>query len=148
MLKIQLIRLVFFKIPFYFRLQNLFYMPTSKLLVIFSILFLSCNYGQVNKQPTGAVRTDSVQKKETEISKEAGDQKMPIPADTTSSDYLIYLLKHDMPLTGYWTQQLKNLDILPPSGSSFIRPILSRASIARSGRSQRPRGHYLLTCPC
>ncbi|THU38121.1 hypothetical protein FAM09_15670 [Niastella caeni] len=85
-------------------------MPTSKLLVILSISFLSCNYGQVNKQHTGAARTDTMQKKETEISKEAGNQKMPIPADTTSSDYLIYLLKNDMPLTGYWTQQLKKLD--------------------------------------
>lgn len=85
-------------------------MPSSKLLVTLSIFYLSCNYGQVNKQHAGAVRTDTTQKKETEISKDAGKRKMSISADTTSTDYLIYLLKNNMPLTGYWTQQLGKLD--------------------------------------
>jgi hypothetical protein len=101
-------------------------MPTSKLLVTLSILFLSCDYGQVNKQQASAVRTDTTQKKETEISKEVDIQKMPISADTTSSDYLIYLLKNNMPLTSYWTQQLKKLD-------AFAIPIDSttRLSVTR-----------------
>lgn len=85
-------------------------MPSSKLLVTLSIFFLSCDYGQVHKQHAGAVRTDTTQKKETEISKDADNRKMSISADTTSTDYLIYLLKNNMPLTGYWTQQLKKLD--------------------------------------
>jgi hypothetical protein len=85
-------------------------MPSSKLLVTLLIFFLSCNHGQLNKQHDGAVQADTTQKKETEISKEAGNRRMPISTDTTSSDYLIYLLKNDMPLTGYWTKQLKKLD--------------------------------------
>ena len=86
-------------------------MPSSKLLVTLSIFFLSCNHGQVNKQHAGAVRTDTTQKKETEILKEAaGNRRMSISTDTTSSDYLISLLKNDMPLTSYWTKQLKKLD--------------------------------------
>ena len=85
-------------------------MPSSKLLVTLSIFFLSCDYGQVNKQHAGAVRTDTTQKKETEISKDTGNRKMSISADTASTDYLIYLLKNNMPLTGYWTQQLEKLD--------------------------------------
>lgn len=44
--------------------------------------------------------TETTQKKETEILKEAGNLRMPTSTDTTSSDYLIYLLKNDMPLTG------------------------------------------------
>lgn len=75
-------------------------MPSFKLLVTLSILFFSCDYGQVNKQHAGAVRTETTQKKETEILKEAGNLRMPTSTDTTSSDYLIYLLKNDMPLTG------------------------------------------------
>jgi hypothetical protein len=97
-------------------------MPASKLLVTLSILFLSCNYGQVKKQHSSAVPTDTT-KKENGISKEAGNQKMAIPADTTSSDYLIYLLKNDMPLTGYWTQQLKKLDV-------FVIPLDSTAHLS------------------
>jgi hypothetical protein len=101
-------------------------MPPSKLLVTLSILFLSCDYGQVNKQHAGAFRTDTTQKKETETSKKVGIQKMLISADTTSSDYLIYLLKNDMPLTGYWTQQLKELDAFAIPFDSTIRLSVTR----------------------
>ena len=48
-------------------------------------------------------------------------------ADTTSSDYLIYLIKNEIPLNSYWTQQLGKLD-------AFTLPLdsLSRLSFIRN----------------
>lgn len=99
---------------------------TNKLLVTLSILFLSCDSGQLNKQHASVVRTDTAQKKDAEISKEASNQKMPVPADTTSSDYLIYLLKSDMSLTSYWTQQLQKLDVFAIPFDSTTRLSVTR----------------------
>lgn len=100
-------------------------MPFFKLLATLSIFFLSCNYRQVNKQDADAVKTDTILVKETEISKKADKYTMPISTDTTSSDYLIYLLKNDMSLTGYWTQQLKKLDAfaIPPDSPAHLSVI-------------------------
>ncbi|OQP65001.1 hypothetical protein [Niastella populi] len=101
-------------------------MPPSKLLVTLSLLILSCNYGQVKKQHAGAVQIDTNLKKAIEISKEAANQTMAIPADTTSSDYLIYLLKNEMPVTSYWTQQLNKLDAFEIPFDSTTRLSITR----------------------
>ena len=101
-------------------------MPPSKLLVTLSLLILSCNYGQVKKQHAGAVQIDTNLKKAIEISKEAANQTMAIPADSTSSDYLIYLLENEMPVTSYWTQQLNKLDAFEIPFDSTTRLSITR----------------------
>lgn len=94
--------------------------------LIIGILFISCNSVPVNQPNTVALPANDT----------AANKKMAPPAsqhpqgdpaaDTTSSDYLIYLLKNELPLNNYWTQQLGKLEAFNLSFNTLSRLSLIR----------------------
>ena len=74
-----------------------------KLLIALTALFFSCHSGKVKEQPVATVVSSA------DTVKQPGDQPVNMPADTASADYLIYLLKNELPLNDHWTQKLEKL---------------------------------------
>lgn len=95
-----------------------------KLLIIIPIIFISCNPRQVKTPPVDPVSTNDSPKKEIVTTEEHG---VAIPSDTTSTDYLSYLLKSEKDLNAYWTKKLNALD-----GFYFLHDTMSHLSINRS----------------
>jgi hypothetical protein len=78
--------------------------------LIIGFLFISCNSVTVHQQITGSLpANDTATNKQVVLPASPHQQENPA-ADTTSSDYLIYLIKNEIPLNSYWTQQLGKLD--------------------------------------
>ena len=95
--------------------------------LIIGFLFISCNSVTVHQQNTGSLpANDTATNKQVVPPASQHPQENP-DADTTSSDYLIYLIKNEIPLNSYWTQQLGKLD-------AFTLPLdsLSRLSFIRN----------------
>src|SRR5450432_1891124 len=82
-----------------------------KILIVISALFFSCHNQQAAKNKEALTLKDSGTNK-TVIAAKPENQPLQVVADTTSSDYLIYLLKNELALNSYWTQKLNVLDIL------------------------------------
>jgi len=93
-----------------------------KILIAVPILFFSCNSGQAKKQNVDSLATKNSKSAEIVTQKEPQDQTTNILTDTTSSDYLIYLLKNEKHLNNYWTKKLKVLDefVLPLDSMSHL----------------------------
>lgn len=88
-------------------------------LIILTILF-SCNSSvQVKSVTLDSIATGS-------SSKDTVAAQITIPADTTSVDYLIYLLNNEKPVNYNWTQKLKTLDIELASYDSLARFTFNR----------------------
>jgi len=83
---------------------------TQTILTIISIFFLSCNSNQSRKQASHSVTTNDSTSKEIATSEARNKQELIAPPDTTSSEYLIYLLKNGKTLNPHWTQKLDTLD--------------------------------------
>lgn len=90
-------------------------------LVILTAVFFSCNSSvQVKSVTLDSISTSS-------SSKDTVVASIPVPADTTSFDYFIYLLKNDKPLNHNWTQKLKKIDVVLPSYDSLAHFGFDRA---------------------
>jgi hypothetical protein len=83
---------------------------TARILTIISLLFFSCNNEQAKKQNVSSLPTNDSKVNEIITPKVTEKQEVNTLPDTTSSDYLIYLLKNEKDLNNYWTQKLKKLD--------------------------------------
>lgn len=78
--------------------------------IFICILFFSCNSSQSKNQSLVSVpKTDSNSQKITPLETQAREAEIT-PPDTASSDYLIYLLKTEKPIPGYWEEKLNSLD--------------------------------------
>jgi hypothetical protein len=90
------------------------------------LLILSCNYNRKNNQQSHFEETGHSISNETVKEKKPDGEQIINSSDTTSSDYLIYLLKNDKPINNHWTQKLDSLDI-------FSLPLdsVSRLSLVR-----------------
>jgi len=95
-----------------------------KLLIILPVIFFSCNTRQVKTQDAGPVPINDSSKTVTVITEEPS---MAIPADSTSTDYLMYLIKSEKSLNDHWTKKLKELD-----GFYLLDDPMSRLYIHRS----------------
>ncbi|MEP6749771.1 MAG: hypothetical protein ABJB86_18680 [Bacteroidota bacterium] len=82
-----------------------------KLLIITSALLFSCNNKQAKKHSDDSLPTTKSKTKDVVTPKKSEDQKINIPSDTTSSDYLIYLLRNELAINNYWIKKLNALDI-------------------------------------
>lgn len=82
-------------------------------LIILTAILISCNSSVQVK----SVTPDSITK--GTLSKDTDAAQAAIPADTTSIDYLIYLLNNEKPLNYNWIQKLKALDVEPASYDSL-----------------------------
>lgn len=87
-------------------------MKTIPLIILTAILF-SCNSSVQVK----SVTLDSIPASVTPKDKVAA--QVAIPADTTSVDYLIYLLNNGKPVNYNWKQKLKALEVELPSWDSL-----------------------------
>ena len=93
-----------------------------KLLITLPVIFFSCNDGKIKRQNVDSISTSNSKKNEIEIPKGPGNQAMNIPYDTSSFDFLIYLVKNEISLNNHWTQKLKKLDefVLPLDSTSHL----------------------------
>src|SRR5436190_13002204 len=78
------------------------------LILIFTFLF-SCNSKQTRKKDVDTYATKDSVSKQISIPRESKDAEIVASSDTTSSDYLLYLIKNDKPLNSYWAQKLNSL---------------------------------------
>lgn len=79
-------------------------MKTKPLIILTAILFACNSSVQVKSVTLDSIATGS-------SSKDTVAAQIAIPADTTSVDYLIYLLNSEKPLNYNWIQKLKALDV-------------------------------------
>jgi hypothetical protein len=92
---------------------------TPRFLIIISVIFFSCNNTAVNKQ-----HNDPLPNSNNEIvTAKKEEPPISIPADTASTDYLMYLLKNEKGLNDHWTKKLKALDV-------FLLPLDSMSRVA------------------
>ena len=84
---------------------------SPKLLIIISALFFSCKNEQAKKQDDASLPANRSDTNDVVSVKKSEIQKINIPTDTTSSDYLIYVLKNEIALNNYWTKKLETLDM-------------------------------------
>ncbi|HEY8895033.1 MAG TPA: hypothetical protein VIM79_09475 [Niastella sp.] len=92
-----------------------------KLLIILTAILFSCNSSvQVKSVTLDSIATGS-------SSKDTVAAQVAIPADTSSIDYLIYLLNNEKPLNYNWTQKLKALDVELAPWDSMARFTFNRA---------------------
>jgi len=84
---------------------------TPSTVIIISLLCLSCNSGQIRKQSApSAVTYDSNSGDKSSPKEPVGIEKN-IALDTTSTDYLIYLIRNNQFINTYWTHIIDSLDI-------------------------------------
>jgi hypothetical protein len=82
-------------------------------------LFFSCNSKETKREGVNSLATEDSNTKQTTIPNEPKKQEITTASDTTSSDYLIYLVKNDKSLNYYWTKMLDSLqDLLLPRDST------------------------------
>lgn len=95
-------------------------MKTISLIILTAILF-SCNSSvQVKSVTLDSIVTGS-------SSKDTVAAQIAIPADTTSVDYLIYLLNNEKPVNSNWIQKLKTLDVELASYDSMAHFTFNRS---------------------
>jgi hypothetical protein len=90
---------------------------------IYALLSLSsCNSKGPRKEQVDAIATTDSNTKQTTIPNKPKGPETISPFDTTSSDYLIYLIKNEKSLNAHWTNKLDSLDIfaLPQDSMSHI----------------------------
>ncbi|OQP65268.1 hypothetical protein A3860_16490 [Niastella vici] len=105
---------------------------TPRSLITISAIFFSCNTGHVKTPDAGAVPTQDSPATGTIT---AVEPPRAIPADTTSSDYFIYLLENEKDLNDHWTKKLNALDdfLLPtytPFHLSLVRNWIINDSVS------------------
>ena len=82
----------------------------------------SCNSKETRKEGVDSIPIKDSNTKQISIQNKLQERGTIIPFDTTSSDYLIYLLKNEIYLNAYWTNKLDSLDIfaLPKDSTSRL----------------------------
>ena len=95
--------------------------------LIIGILFISCNSVPGKKQDAGSLPPSDTLGHKPVIPLVSQHPPENAVDDTATSDYLMYLLRNEVPLNNYWTQQLGKLD-------AFSLPLdtLSRLSLIRN----------------
>ena len=89
-------------------------------LIILTVILFSCNSSvQVKSVTPDSIATSSPPK-------DTVAAQVAIPADTTSVDYLIYLLNTEKPLNYNWKKKLKALEVELPSWDSMARFTFNR----------------------
>lgn len=83
----------------------------SKLMVLLWAMLLSCNNDQASKPTPDSLTTTNAGGKDAETQMEIQNQEIKNVSDTTSSDYLIYLLRKEAGLSHFWTHKLETLAI-------------------------------------
>ena len=91
---------------------------THRILIFILTLLFSCNSKETRRESIKSIATQDSNTKQTTIPNESKKQEIIGGSDTTSSDYLIYLVKGDKPLNFYWTKKLDSFqDLLLPLDS-------------------------------
>jgi hypothetical protein len=76
------------------------------------ILIFSCNSKETRKESVNSRANQDSNTKQITTPNESKKQEITVDSDTTSSDYLIYLVKSDKALNFYWTKTLDSLQAL------------------------------------